>query len=265
MPARPTVSAVVAAVVVLTTVVPCAAQTALDERRQHVATITSGEIGRLTGAAARNCGIFPLTAGIDSPPPVGRDDVTTALRCVQAAQRRGEAAWVIWQVSGVDAIVFDGLAASASSAVHLVHGLGSNARIRLSPCLKPRVDKDAAISCANAGRTMSDDDVAEAMTRLARDVSRTAGFELADLVPAPAASAPGDGTRSSPELAMQQAVEAAQRAVHAAGEPQWPRCPHHFDHPLSHRDGWWFCERDRAFIAELGRVSTRVPRVKKRR
>lgn len=261
MPTRRTASAVVAAVVgMFGPGAPSAAQTALDERQQHVATITTGEIGRLTGAAARNCGIFPLAAGIDSPPPAGRDEVSTALRCIQAAQRRGEGAWAIWQVSGVDAIVFDGLAASAASAVHLVRGVGSGARIELSPCLTPRVAKDAAIRCANVERTFSDDDVEHAITRLARDVSRTAGRDLADLVPAVA-----DTTTLAPASVVARAVANAQRAVHADGAPQWPRCPLHFDHALGYRDGWWFCERDHAFIAELGRVATKVPRVKKRR
>lgn len=285
---RRPIPAVVAAVAgVLTIGGAAAAQTALDERQQHVATITTGEIEKLTGPAARNCGIYPLTGGIDSPSPVGRDDIATALRCIQGARRRGQAAWVIWQVTGVDAIVFDGLAASAASAVHTVHGLGSDAEITLRPCLTPRVLKDASLDCANVAHPLSAGDVDDAMMHLARDVRRTAGRELADLIPGdaaaprrddvsgtasperngPSSASPSarDGAAPLPGAIVARAVAEAQRAVHADGEPQWPRCPHHFDHALTYADGWWFCERDRAFIAALGRIATKVPRVTRRR
>lgn len=83
----------------------------------------------------------------------------------------------------------------------------------------------------------------------------------ADVAP----EAPPAGTSGDPSEALTATVTAAQRHVHAAGESQWPRCPHHFDHPLTYRDGWWFCERDAAFIAAVGRLSTVIPRVKRRR
>ena len=145
MSTRRFVSAVAAAVGVTVGLAQAlAAQTALDERQQHVATIVTGEIEKLTGANGRNCGIYTLTGGIDSPSPVGRREGTPA---------------------------------------------SSSARARPS--------------------------------------GRAAGL--------------------------------------SAGAPHWPGCPHHFDQPLTYRDGWWYCERDAAFIAQLGRVSQAVPRVKRTR
>lgn len=236
-----------------------AAQTALDERQQHVATIVTGEIEKLTGAGGRNCGIYTLTAGVDSPSPVGRREVSGALRCVLAAQRRGQAAWAIWQVPNLDAIVFDGLGASAVSAVHTVEGVGTNADVRLAPCLMPRIGKDATIDCANR-RPPRPGEVAKLLRGLKRDVERTSGMAWPPLAP----SVPDPSTAADPAVLAARAVTAAQQAVHAAGEPQWPRCPHHFNHALAYRDGWWYCERDAAFIAEVGRVSVAVPRVKRR-
>ncbi len=237
-----------------------AAQDALDERQQYVATIVTGEIEKLTGPAGRNCGIYTLTAGVDSPSPVGRREVTAALRCVLAAQRRGQAAWAIWQVPDVDAILFDGVGASAVSALHTVTGRGSNADVVLAPCLKPRVAKDLSIECANR-RLPTLEDVAGTVRALKRDVERTSGMAWSEVAPSPMTAGAASGELSA---VLTQTATEAQRAVHAAGEPQWPRCPHHFDHPLTYRDGWWFCERDSAFIAAVGRISTAVPRVKRR-
>ena len=260
MPARRLVSAVAAVVgVTVGLAQPVAAQTALDERQQHVATIVTGEIEKLTGADGRNCGIYTLAAGVDSPSPVGRREIGGALRCVQAAQRRGQAAWAIWQVPHVDAIMFDGLGASAVSAVHTVQGVGSNAEVRLAPCLMPRVGNDATIECANRRQPRSTD-VPKVLRGLKRDIERTSGMAW----PAVAPAAPDPAAAGDPAVQAAQAVTAAQRAVHAAGEPHWPRCPHHFDHPLTYRDGWWYCERDAAFIAQVGRVSQAVPRVKRK-
>lgn len=237
---------------------PAAAQTALDERQQHVATIVTGEIEKITGPAGRNCGIYTLN-GVNGPSPVGRREVNAALRCVLAAQRRGQAAWAIWQVPHVDAILFDGIGASAVSAVHTVTGRGSNADVELSPCLEPRVGRDLAIECANE-RPPTPRDVEKTLRALKRDVERTSGVAWADVAPPP----PGDASGPPSETLTAQ-VTAAQRAVHAAGGTQWPRCPHHFDHPLTYREGWWFCERDAAFIAAVGRLSSVVPRVRRRR
>jgi len=261
MPARRLVSAVAAAACVTVGLAqPVAAQAALDERQQHVATIVTGEIEKLTGAGGRNCGIYTLTAGADSPSPVGRREISGALRCVLAAQRRGQAAWAIWQVPHVDAIMFDGLGASAVSAVHTVEGVGTNADVRLLPCLMPRVGTDLTIECANR-RLPTLDDVASTVRALKRDVERTSGMAWPPVAPSTEAAA----AAADPAALVAQAVTGTQRAVHAAGEPHWPRCPHHFDHPLTYREGWWYCERDAAFIARVGRVSQAVPRVKRRR
>ncbi len=228
-----------------------------------MATLVTGEIEALTGPVIRHCGIYTLSDGFDSPPAAGRKQVTAALRCVREAQRRGRGAWAVWQVPGVDAIVFDGLAASAVSDVHLVRGLGSDAQVELTPCLRPRVPKDASITCANLA-PLEPGDVRKALDRLSRDLEQTAGVELPDVVwPADASTAAAPaGENGEPVLA--RAAASAQQTVHAAGHPLWPRCPRHFLHPLTYRDGWWFCDRDRAFVAELGRLSRVVPRVKRR-
>lgn len=236
-----------------------AAQTALDERQQYVATIVTGEIEKLTGPAGRNCGIYTLR-GVEAPSPVSRRDVSAALRCVLAAQRRGQAAWAIWQVPNVDGILFDGIGASAAGAVHTVTGRGSNADVELTPCRDPYVGKDATIECANH-QPLTARDVGKLLRGLKRDVERTSG--LAWETVAPPASA--DAASADPSGTLSAQVAAAQHGVHAAGDTAWPRCPHHFDHPLTYREGWWFCERDAAFIAAVGRLSLVVPRVKRRR
>lgn len=238
---------------------PTTAQTALDERQQHVATIVTGEIEKLTGPAGRNCGIYTLRR-VDGPLPVGRREISGALRCVLAAQRRGQAAWAIWQVPDVDGILFDGLGASAVSAVHTVSGRGSNADVELAPCREPRVGKDLTIECANS-RRLTPRDVAKTLKAVRRDIERTSGHAWADVVP----TSPPAGQAGTPAEALAAQVTAAQRAVHASGDAQWPRCPHHFDHPLTYRDGWWYCERDAAFIAAAGRLSSVVPRVRRKR
>lgn len=253
---------VVALVALLSASREVTAQTALDERQQYVATIVTGEIQVLTGPVTNHCGIYTLSAGFDSP-PVALDDVKRALRCVVDAQRRGRPAWAIWQVSGVDAIVFDGVAASAVSAVHLVVGEGSDARVRMTPCRRPRVERDATIVCENAGRERTADELEKALKGLKRDLDLTSGLprDVIKSLVAPAAAAPAGADHASDPL--EHAVANAQRAVHAAGQTQWPRCPHHFTHPLIYREGAWYCERDAAFVADVGRVWRVVPRMKR--
>lgn len=251
-------AAVVAAAGMLLTP-PSLAQTALDERQQHVATIVTGEIEKLTGPAGRNCGIYTLR-GVNSPSPVSRRELSAALRCVLAAQRRGQAAWAIWQVPNVDNILFDGLGASAVSAVHTVTGRGSHADVELTPCREPRLARDLTIACANHP-PLTRRDVEKTLRGLSRDVERTSGYAWDTVAPPP----PADAASADPSGTLTAQVAATQRAVHAAGEPDWPRCPHHFDHPLTYRDEWWFCERDAAFIAAVGRLSSVVPSVKRRR
>lgn len=263
MRVRTTVPAVVVALVALLTASRAAtAQTALDERQQYVATIVTGEIQVLTGPVTNHCGIFTLSAGFDSP-PVALDDVKRALRCVTDAQRRGRPAWAIWQVPGVDAIVFDGIAASAFSAVHLVVGEGSDARVRMTPCLRPRVEKDASIACDNTDRALTGDALEKALKGLKRDLDLTSGLprDVIQGLVAPPAPAASDADHAADTL--EHAVTNAQRAVHAAGHTQWPRCPRHFTHALIYREGSWYCERDAAFVADVGRVWRVVPRMKR--
>lgn len=264
MRVRPTDSiAVVAVLSLLAAPQWVAAQTALDERQQYVATIVTGEIQVLTGPVTNHCGIYTLPAGFDGPPAADHEVVKRALRCVLDAQRRGRPAWAIWQVAGVDAILFDGLAASAVSAVHVVVGEGSDARVRMTPCLRPRVEKDASIACGPAGRPLTPDDLSKALRGLKRDLDLTSGLPrevIASLV-APAAATSSEADHVADPL--EHAVGAAQRAVHAAGHTQWPRCPRHFTHALIYREGWWYCEREAAFVAEVGRVWRVVPRMKR--
>jgi len=262
MPTRLRLSAVAAAVVGGATLAapPASAQTGLDERHQHVATLVSGDIEVLTGPVTGHCGIYTLSGGPDSPTPVSRREVATALRCVRDAQRRGRGAWAIWQVTGVDAVVYDGIAASAVSAVHLVRSQGNGGTVLLVPCLRPRVLDDGTIDCRAPAVPTDVRALRRDLERLARDVERTGGMDWDDVAETPPVTTAVAGV--NPSLA--DAVAGAQAVVQADGEGQWPRCPHHFDHPLVFRDGWWFCDRDRAFIAALGRLSQAIPRVKRR-
>ena len=155
---------------------PAGAQTpAFQEHRQDVATLVTSEIEAFTGHVDNHCGIFTLPESLDGPPAVTRKEIGAALRCVRAAQRRGEAAWAVWQQGGVDATLFQGVAASKVSAVHLVQSEGNVGGVRLTPCLRPEIRKDGTIDCGvtppATGR-----DLRKAVGRLAHDVEVTGGL-----------------------------------------------------------------------------------------
>jgi hypothetical protein len=252
------VAAVVAA---LCMTAPALAQSGLEERRGDAATLATSEIEAFTGPVERHCGIFTLPAGLDGPAAADRKEIVKALRCIRDAQRRGRAAWAVWQVAGVDATVFDGLAATAVSDVQLVQGEGSGGIVRLQPCLRPRVQKDATIACANARSTtpLSPGDLKAALSKLERDVERTAGKEFAPVVARLATQAGANASPSDPGL-LPRVVGEVQRAVHDQADATWPACPRHFAQALEFRDQRWFCARDRAFIADLGGLWKVLPR-----
>jgi hypothetical protein len=234
-------------------VVPAVAQTpGYVEHRQDVATIVTSEVEAFTGHVEKHCGIFTLQAATGGPPAAGREEVEKALKCVRDAQRRGQPAWAVWQVAGVDATLFVGVAASSTSSVHLVQSAGNVDGVTLTPCLRPRVAKNATVSCAT--RPPRDGDLERAVERLRKDVARS-GVDVPIAVPKIRAA---DG-----DAALDHAVDTALDTVHAAGDGIWPRCPRHFDHPLAVRDGWWFCDREKAYIVELGNLWRVVPRTRK--
>lgn len=254
-----------AAVVVLGLAAPGRAQTTPSlpqpgfvERRQDAATLTTSEIEAFTGPVERHCGIFTLPASLDGPPAAARKEIAAALRCVRDAQRRGRASWAVWQLAGVDATVFDGIAATAVSEVQLVQGEGGG-RVRLQPCLRPRVLKDATIACANTAGPPSASDVKSALSKFERDVNLTVGKSAVPLVAAASTRVDGAIPPSDPNY-LARVIGDVQRAVHEASDPNWPACPRHFAHPLEIKDNRWFCPRDAAFIADLGGLWRVLPR-----
>lgn len=233
---------------------PALAQTtpAYLEHRQDVATLVTSEVEAFTGHVEKHCGIFTLQAATGGPPAVDRDEVEKALKCVREAQGRGQPAWAVWQVAGVDATLFTGVAASSTSSVHLVQSAGNVDGVSLTPCLRPRVEKDATVSCGT--KPLGAGDLEKALARLRKDVARSG-------VAAPVAMPARETADGDAELA--HAVDTALDAVHAAGDGIWPRCPRHFDHPLTVRDGWWFCDREKAYIVALGSLWRVVPRTRR--
>jgi hypothetical protein len=229
-----------------------AGQSGLDERRNAAVTLVSGEIERFTGPVDRHCGIYTLAGDPQGPPAATRQQIATALRCVQAAKRQGRASWAVWQVAGVDATVFAGLAVTAVSDVHLVDTGGSPTDVSLRPCLRPRVDGDGLVVCRN--QPVDGKGVRQALDRFRADVARSFGKDVtADVDRAMARLASPQASTSS-EGQVQQMVAMGRDALRASHGDDWPACPIHRTHALALRDQHWLCEKDGVFVAPLGRL-----------
>lgn len=228
------------------------AQTGLDERRNAAVTLLTGEIERVTGPVDRHCGIFVLTGDPDGPPPATRRQIQTALRCVQDAKRRGRAAWAVWQVAGVDATVFDGLAVTRYGDPQLVEASGNGAELQLRPCLRPRVDKDGVLRCRNA--PVDGKSVRQALDRFRADVSRSFGKDLASMVEGAMLAFPTGRLSHSSDGQVQQMVAHGREALRASTGADWPLCPLHRDHALELYEQHWLCRKDTAFVAPLGKL-----------
>lgn len=226
-------------------------QSGLDERRNAAVTLVSGEIERFTGPVDRHCGIYTLAGGPQGPPAVTRRQIAAALDCVQAAKRRGRASWAVWQVAGVDATVFAGLAVTALSDVHLVDTGGNPTDVALRPCLRPRVGGQGAVVCRN--QPAADRDVRRAIDRFRADVSRSFGSDAASGVERAMAAARAPASRSADDQ-VQHLVAVGREALRASEGVDWPACPIHRTHALVLKDQHWFCEKDGAFVAPLGRL-----------
>ncbi|HKN65206.1 MAG TPA: hypothetical protein VJW73_02960 [Gemmatimonadaceae bacterium] len=91
--------------------------------------------------------------------------------------------------------------------------------------------------------------LAEAIPLLEQDVVRTIGKRHRGVVHDTAANiqALGIATR------VDKLVEDVQQHFHDLFvDTVWPACPRHPAHPLSYRDGAWWCDRDTVPIAALG-------------
>jgi hypothetical protein len=242
----------IAAALLLPLASSAVAQTGLGERRNSAVTLLTGEIERVTGPVERHCGIFVLTGDPSGPPAATRRQIQAALRCVLDARRRGRAAWAVWQVTGVDATVFDGLAVTRVSDPHLVSASGNGAAVTLTPCLRPRVDKEAVIRCRNT--PVEADGLPRALERLRDDVRRGVGKDAGAIVDREAALAAG--ADKSPDDVLGDITTRVRTALRETTDQDWPICPlpQHRDHVLALRDQHWFCATDAVFVARLGKL-----------
>jgi hypothetical protein len=239
------------AALLLSLAAPAAAQTGLDERRNAAVTLLTGEIERVTGPVDRHCGIFVLTGDPGGPPPATRRQIQTALRCVQEARRRRLATWAVWQVPGVDATVFDGLAVTKFSDPQLVAASGNGAAVTLTPCLRPRVDQEGVVRCRNT--PVEADGVGKAIDRLRADVRRGLGKDagaIVDREAGPSAVVAG----SSPDATVAAHLVHVREVLRASHGIEWPTCPLHRDHTLELYEQHWLCRQDTAFVAPLGKL-----------
>ena len=96
-----------------------------------------------------------------------------------------------------------------------------------------------------------------AVAKLELDVVHTLGDEHRPIVRAQRDNVrlcrlPG-GTR--------KVIEDVQQYIHDTHlHTSWPPCPRHCKHPLWYRDGGWWCERDHVRIANLGMLSSVIPK-----
>ena len=232
-------------------------ETGVDERRNAAVTLVTGEIERFTGHVDRHCGIFILPGGPDGPPAATRQQIQTALRCMQQAKREGRPAWAVWQVGGIDATAFAGFASSRFSDLHLVDTGSVPDDLSFRPCLLPRVAKDGAVVCRN--QPADAPAMTKALDHFHDDVARSFGRRVARDVDRDIAAMPAPPSAAPPEEHVQQQIAHGRAAVRAATGVEWPLCPLHHDHPLVLRDQQWFCDRDAAFVAPLGRPRRQRP------
>ena len=227
-------------------------QTGVDERRNAAVTLVTGEIEKFTGAVDRHCGIFILPGAPDGPPAATRQQIATALRCMQQAKRQRRAAWAVWQVGGIDATVFAGFASSRFSDLHLVDTGSAPDDLSFRPCLTPRIAKDGAVTCRN--QPVDAKGVRQAMDRFHDDVARAFGKDIARATDTAILATPSDQLPVSPDGHVQVLVAHGREALKASQGVDWPLCPIHRTHPLVLREQHWFCDVDAAFVAPLGRL-----------
>lgn len=91
--------------------------------------------------------------------------------------------------------------------------------------------------------------LADAIPLLEQDVVRTLGMRYRAIVRDTAANiaALGIATR------VEKLVDDVQQHIHDTFvDTVWPPCPRHPAHPLTYRDGAWWCDRDTVPVASLG-------------
>lgn len=232
-------------------------ETGVDQRRNAAVTLVTGEIEKFTGQVDRHCGIYILAGGPDGPPAASRQQIQTALRCMQQAKRQGRAAWAVWQVGGVDATVFAGFASSRFGDLHLVDTGSAPDDLALRPCLQPRVAKDGTVVCRN--QPIDVRSLERAMDHFHADVRRSLGRAIAKDVQRAIAALPPPSATATPDEIAQQRVARGREVIRAATGRDWPICPLHHTHALELRDQQWFCAEDAAFVAPLGRLRRQRP------
>ena len=84
---------------------------------------------------------------------------------------------------------------------------------------------------------------------LERDVVRSLGPRYASIVHDAAANVASLGIAARCEKLVEDVQQYLQDTL---VDETWPPCPHHPAHPLSYRDGAWWCDRDAVPIAQVG-------------
>src|ERR1700730_7748169 len=79
---------------------------------------------------------------------------------------------------------------------------------------------------------------------LARDVAETLGASRVSRVEDCASTSRTYIDEADPWY-VQHLVDEVQQYFHdMRADTTWPACPHHPNHPLWFKGGWWWCERD---------------------
>jgi hypothetical protein len=247
-----------------------AGQSAPDERLMQAAFVAAARIETVVGPVDRHCGIFLLESrpATEDAWPVAatRRQMQGGLRCILDARKAGRSSWVLWQRPAIDATSFSGFAISAVSDPQVVAasigGVGRD--VTFTPCLRPRIDTRGEVICRNSESARSGGDPDRFLSRLRRDVERTAGDAHAGTVARVDETAARETARTAPGYPSLVAHR-VQASLQETVDPNWPACPRHHEHPLELRDERWFCGRDRVFLALVGDLTKAgVPRAPRR-
>ena len=100
-------------------------------------------------------------------------------------------------------------------------------------------------------------DLRDCVERLTRDVVSTLSHAHSAIVGDAARHLATYRSLTDPDF-IDSLVQDVQQSLHDEFvDTTWPACPSHPNHPLWFNDGWWWCERDKVRVAELGGLPTR--------
>lgn len=228
-------------------------QTGVDERRNAAVTLVTGEIEkfhRTRRAPLRH--LLDPAGRSHGPPAATRQQVATSLRCMQQAKRQGRAAWAVWQVGGVDATVFVGLASSRFSDLHLVDTGSAPDDLAFRLC-RGRASRRTARSPAATSRLTPRACARPWIAFTTTSLVRSARTPLERPMPGVHWLRRRINRRGL-DGHVQALVARGREALRTSQGVDWPLCPIHRTHALVLRDQHWFCDVDAAVVAPLGRL-----------